>query len=652
MNRTKSIILILLGASIATVIFSLSGAHLSKYFDSVLGFSISLILVVLFVLYALYVNIDQIVKYIFKKVKKEKDLLQDGIDQIGEGLTSKNEKKVNNGFEILLDRFIKFSSKRNFRSLLLISIQSLFVLFGAIFGSILLSNQNELIQEQNRRLDQQTYLQEAERRSSLVFLFSNIMESIDKELQKNSSRKLSPQLIARIISLSQRLQPYRFLDGDELTEVPYSPERAQLFTNLVKSKIDDESLNKILKESNFTYSDFSGVTFSNLYIEKIDLSNSRFSKVNFNNSSFSGVKFSNVNMNSITLDSVFFSSCSFNNTEIDSRQNDLVRFSYSNLINTSFKNSTSYPDSNRLEFLEGELVNTSFYGHYDFLSFLRSDLKNFVFKAVVKDIDVTGSLFAYKGVNIDSLYASHLDAKNKGLDLFGSKVGVLKYDYLIYEKGVDDKLRIIFNDSFSDLKEDDLVYGFTNEYVYDDYSYDRDTISYRIGFNISNEKSRLNSVLESLKHRDNNQKGKSDYKTQLNSLLKEDEISIVILIDSLDNMIYNEDYLDFNLRQKYLLKELVLTLASFDDEYYDLLKIYVEDLVVTNTIILIERNASKSEHVSNRVIIEDLIENYIKDQGFYANLFDSFDDFLDAFEPYSGLTKYKREQLKKIYELK
>ncbi len=86
----------------------------------------------------------------------------------------------------------------------------------ALIPITLLYQQNRLLSKQNERLDQQTYLQEAERRSSLVFLFSNVMDAIDRELKDDYNddglRNLSPQLVGRIIALSTRLKPYRYLD--------------------------------------------------------------------------------------------------------------------------------------------------------------------------------------------------------------------------------------------------------------------------------------------------------------------------------------------------------------------------------------------------------------------------------------------------------
>lgn len=145
--------------------------------------------------------------------------------------------------------------------------------------------QTSLIEHQNSRLDQQTYLQEAGRRSSLVFLFSNIMDAIDKELKddygQDSIRNLSPQLIGRIIALSTRLKPYQYLDGDTLIGKPLSPERGQLLVSLVESQLDSNTYGQIfwkgrfefavLKEINLEDANLIGVDLKDANLERADL---------------------------------------------------------------------------------------------------------------------------------------------------------------------------------------------------------------------------------------------------------------------------------------------------------------------------------------------------------------------------------------------
>jgi len=146
-----------------------------------------------------------------------------------------------------------------------------------LIQSNLLFNQNRLFKEQNERLVQQTYLQEAQRRSSLNFLLGNIFDKIDEELKNNENRDLSDQLLGRIIALTHSLKPYYFLEGDKLVVRPWSPERGQLMIALLNSKLDSNSYNEIFGLGNFSQSDLketelSGINFRNfsLYDSRLD----------------------------------------------------------------------------------------------------------------------------------------------------------------------------------------------------------------------------------------------------------------------------------------------------------------------------------------------------------------------------------------------
>lgn len=164
----------------------------------------------------------------------------------------------------------------------------------------LVKNQNALIDKQNTRLDQQTYLQEAERRSSLVFLFSNIMDAIDKELKEDvgekGKRDLSPQLIGRIVALSTRLKPYRYLDGDTLITKPLSPERGQLLVSLVRSNLDSTTLVGVYENADFSHSDLGDMNLSKTYLGGINLSNSDLKSANLVKSNLSGAKLKGINL--------------------------------------------------------------------------------------------------------------------------------------------------------------------------------------------------------------------------------------------------------------------------------------------------------------------------------------------------------------------
>ncbi|WP_027393243.1 hypothetical protein [Aquimarina latercula] len=153
--------------------------------------------------------------------------------------------------------------------------------------NISLDKQNNLINTQNNHLVQQKSLQEASRRSNLVFQFSNILDAMDKELKRttNSERNLSSQLIARIIALSRGLKPYRYLSNDTLTK-SISPERSQLFITLVNSKLGSSTYKEIFEKGNFTYLELKDIWIRDIPFGRVDFNYSIFDNVNFEYCSF------------------------------------------------------------------------------------------------------------------------------------------------------------------------------------------------------------------------------------------------------------------------------------------------------------------------------------------------------------------------------
>ncbi len=200
-----------------------------------------------------------------------------------------------------------------------------------------IDTQNILITNQNKRLDQQTYLQEAERRSSLVFLFSNIMDAIDKELKEDvgekEKRDLSPQLVGRVIALSTRLKPYLYLEGDSLISKPLSPERGQLLLSLVESQLDTVTLSKIFRKADFSSSDLESANLQDSYLKGIklwntDLTNSNLIGANLedarlSSSDLSSSNLSNANLLKADMQYTKLLHVKFNNTNL---QNAILAF--------------------------------------------------------------------------------------------------------------------------------------------------------------------------------------------------------------------------------------------------------------------------------------------------------------------------------------
>jgi len=138
--------------------------------------------------------------------------------------------------------------------------------------SKLFEKQNTLIDYQNLKISNQLNLQEAERRSSLVFLFNNVLDKLDDELKNNTKRNLSSQLKARIISLSRALKPYKYLEGDSIINKLISPERGQLLISLIESNLSKKTYEDIFAKGDFSYADLSKTTIKNAHLNFINLS--------------------------------------------------------------------------------------------------------------------------------------------------------------------------------------------------------------------------------------------------------------------------------------------------------------------------------------------------------------------------------------------
>lgn len=173
-------------------------------------------------------------------------------------------------------------------------VLGVFVSLGGLTGTLLLMNQNELLQNQNTLIQRQMSLEEANRRSALVVLMSNIMDKVDSEikeqrgqlLKKNLSKaavdsvkfSLSQSLIGQIAALSHSFKPYRYMEGDSLIDKPLSPERGQLLITLVQIPLDSNTLHQIYLYATFRNADLKDAILNRVNLSGLDLDGANFAK--------------------------------------------------------------------------------------------------------------------------------------------------------------------------------------------------------------------------------------------------------------------------------------------------------------------------------------------------------------------------------------
>lgn len=172
----------------------------------------------------------------------------------------------------------------------------------AFLPTTLMIYQNHLLKKQNSKIQEQTYLAEASRRSAQMFIMGDILSDINTELETKKDKKLSNTLVGRIVGLSRAMKPYRYLVNDKLIEKTISPERGQLLITLSKSDLNAAFFeDQILQESDFTKSELIGANLYNVILRGINLKEANLSEANLVNIDARSARFENAKLKSVDL---------------------------------------------------------------------------------------------------------------------------------------------------------------------------------------------------------------------------------------------------------------------------------------------------------------------------------------------------------------
>ncbi len=309
---TRVIIAFLIGIIIGAIVTEVSLDALQEHIQSL--FFVFLWLIILTGLLTVWVvqNKEQLLKRLFGVTDTDLTKLHETGRSLLSNIVEKDYEKARRDVSLLLRKIGAWYSWMNFRRWVVMALQIIIVGFVGVLGTILLYNQNKLLTQQNQllvqqnvRLDQQTYLQEAERRSSLIFLTGNILDALNDELQEDvgvkNARDISPQLVGRIIALSNSLRPYRYLDSDSLVWRELSPERCFLLLSIVSSEIDRSSLRRIYKSADFSFADLKKAILSGEYLKGANLSSADLSEAKLDDADLSDANLSDAELNDAVL---------------------------------------------------------------------------------------------------------------------------------------------------------------------------------------------------------------------------------------------------------------------------------------------------------------------------------------------------------------
>ena len=315
----------LLYIAIGILIGFLATQNLDEYLPKILPTLMVIMITLFVVIIVLLIALPRIINYFIKRytgkdgnVETTVEDIQTKSNRIADVIASmilarvqvdaKAEQNIRNDLPVVLN-FLVFSRLRGAGIRLMLGV---FVAIGGLMGTILLYNQNQLLQKQNalitnqnEKIDNQILLDEASRRSSLNILMDNVLNKIDEELKvadrEGKPRKLSPQLIGRIASLSQAFRPYRFMEDGKMTEKAFSPERGNLLLALVNSGLDSLTLDTIFDKTIFQGAYLRDADLRGANLLKVDLSEADLSKAYLSKADLSSANFHAANLHAANL---------------------------------------------------------------------------------------------------------------------------------------------------------------------------------------------------------------------------------------------------------------------------------------------------------------------------------------------------------------
>ncbi len=326
---SRTVVALALGVVIGSMISLVGLSTLAEHIPYLVMCLFVIILLAAFIVFGVVQHKEKILKKVFGVDDTDIGIVKSATQSMLKSAVDRDWPNTEAHFNVVFSKLLAWYSWNSFKRWVIVVFQTLFLGFGGMLGTFLLYNQNKLLtqqngllQQQNYRLDQQTYLQEADRRSSLIFLMGNLLDAIDEELKTDIGqpgiRDLSPQIVGRIIALSNSLKPYRYMDADSLIPIELSPERGQLLISIINSQIDNRTLRKVFQFADFSCADLSGAVLGGEYLSGINLREADLSKADLN-----GVDMNGADLNKADLDGVILANTLLqkaNLSEVDLRE--------------------------------------------------------------------------------------------------------------------------------------------------------------------------------------------------------------------------------------------------------------------------------------------------------------------------------------------
>lgn len=348
-NSNQKLFIGLLVGLLVGVVFTLYGLDYipGGYKYASLAMIISFFLVAVMFLSVVILR-DRIIKFMFGDVGDIDTFQSEALhtikvisETVSDKLTTRLPKDQQQLSKNLMPKVVNYFIWGRVRNWWLKWMVTIFIAIGGLATTVLLINQNKLLESQNNKIDQQSALMtlqsnlmEADRRGAQVVLMGNVLQDLSAEIREekingksdSTGYSLSAPLIGRIVATSQGFLPYKFLQDGVLTKEEYSLERGQLLLALINSRLDSNTQSKIFQSATFEKSylpnlkifrgNLRGVRMRGSYLKDAWITYTDLSDTSLGESDFTGANLSGCDLSGSNVHGANFAGAWLNNTTL------------------------------------------------------------------------------------------------------------------------------------------------------------------------------------------------------------------------------------------------------------------------------------------------------------------------------------------------
>jgi len=184
------------------------------------------------------------------------------------------------------------------------------LVLGGVLGGFTVYHRNESfklqIQSQDKKIQEMAAMVASLKQNDLKPLMRSVLDDVGEELKRSPRRTLRDTTIARIAALSFAFKPYKYIQGDSVSDKAFSPERGQLLQALILMNIDSGSftrikLNTLFAGADLRKADLKGLDLSGINLKEANLENADLSGVNLKGADLSKANLWGANLNKAIL---------------------------------------------------------------------------------------------------------------------------------------------------------------------------------------------------------------------------------------------------------------------------------------------------------------------------------------------------------------